>query len=134
MGQGISEVLPFAIGIAISPIPIIAIVLILFSNRATVNGLSYGIGNLEVVSLRELRERMASVSAGAARTSTVVGDVRALHRLPANRGALFQVASQFNLLEMANPTVTPEEGAVRRVSAELQRRRVRVGAAVAASC
>ena len=39
MGQGISEVLPFAIGIAISPIPIIAIVLILFSNRATVNGL-----------------------------------------------------------------------------------------------
>ena len=32
MGQGISEVLPFAIGIAISPIPIIAIVLILFSD------------------------------------------------------------------------------------------------------
>ncbi len=38
MGQGISEVLPFAIGIAISPIPIIAIILILFSNRARVNG------------------------------------------------------------------------------------------------
>ena len=38
MGQGISEVLPFAIGIAISPIPIIAIILILFSNRAKVNG------------------------------------------------------------------------------------------------
>ena len=44
MGQGISEVLPFAIGIAISPIPIIAIVLILFSNRATVNGLSFLFG------------------------------------------------------------------------------------------
>src|SRR5262249_32274656 len=44
MGQGISEVLPFAIGIAISPIPIIAIVLILFSNRATVNGLSFLVG------------------------------------------------------------------------------------------
>ena len=38
MGQGISEVLPFAIGIAISPIPIIAIILILFSTRARVNG------------------------------------------------------------------------------------------------
>jgi threonine/homoserine/homoserine lactone efflux protein len=38
MGQGISEVLPFAIGIAISPIPIIAIILILFSDRARVNG------------------------------------------------------------------------------------------------
>jgi hypothetical protein len=44
MGQGISEVLPFAIGIAISPIPIIAIVLILFSNRATVNGLAFLVG------------------------------------------------------------------------------------------
>jgi Sap, sulfolipid-1-addressing protein len=44
MGQGISEVLPFAIGIAISPIPIIAIMLILFSNRATVNGLSFLFG------------------------------------------------------------------------------------------
>jgi hypothetical protein len=38
MNQGISEVLPFAIGIAISPIPIIAVILILFSNRAKVNG------------------------------------------------------------------------------------------------
>ena len=44
MGQGISEVLPFAIGIAVSPIPIIAIILILFSNRATVNGLSFLLG------------------------------------------------------------------------------------------
>src|SRR3954447_3545786 len=44
MGQGISEVLPFAIGIAISPIPIIAIVLILFSNRATANGLAFLFG------------------------------------------------------------------------------------------
>src|ERR1700746_1167620 len=41
MGQGISEVLPFAIGIAISPVPIIAIILILFSDRARSNGLSF---------------------------------------------------------------------------------------------
>ncbi len=38
MGQGISEVLPFAIGIAISPMPIIAVILMLFSPRAKVNG------------------------------------------------------------------------------------------------
>ena len=38
MGRGISEVLPFAIGVAISPIPIIAVILMLFSNRAKVNG------------------------------------------------------------------------------------------------
>ena len=38
MGQGISEVLTFAIGVAISPVPIMAVVLILFSQRARVNG------------------------------------------------------------------------------------------------
>jgi hypothetical protein len=44
MGQGISEVLPFAIGIAISPIPIVAVILILFSARARVNGPAYLLG------------------------------------------------------------------------------------------
>jgi len=38
MGQGISEVLPFAVGVAISPVPIIAVILMLFSSRAHVNG------------------------------------------------------------------------------------------------
>ena len=38
MGQGISEVLTFAIGVAISPVPIIAVILMLFSQRAKVNG------------------------------------------------------------------------------------------------
>ena len=38
MGQGIAEVLTFAIGVAISPVPIIAVILMLFSRRAKVNG------------------------------------------------------------------------------------------------
>ncbi len=38
MGQGISEVLPYAVGVALSPIPIIAVILMLFSQRARVNG------------------------------------------------------------------------------------------------
>lgn len=38
MAQGISEVLPFAVGVAIVPIPIIAVILMLFSQRARVNG------------------------------------------------------------------------------------------------
>ena len=38
MGQGISEVLTFAVGVAISPAAIIAVILILFSRRARVNG------------------------------------------------------------------------------------------------
>jgi heme/copper-type cytochrome/quinol oxidase subunit 3 len=38
MGQGISEILTFAVGVAISPVPIIAVTLMLFSQRAQVNG------------------------------------------------------------------------------------------------
>jgi hypothetical protein len=40
----------------------------------------------------------------------VTADVRALQAQPEARGALFQVASQFNLLEMTSPDVTPEHG------------------------
>ena len=44
------------------------------------------------------------------RTREVVADVQRLHTDPANAGALFQVASQFNTLEMVGPSVTPEQG------------------------
>ena len=43
----------------------------------------------------------------------MAGDVRRLHQLPEYAGALFQVASQFNLLEMVSPEVTPEQGVAR---------------------
>ena len=36
-----------------------------------------------------------------------------MHLRPENRGALIQVASQFNMLEMAAPDVTPERGVTR---------------------
>ena len=38
MGQAIGGSLPYAVGIALSPIPIIAVVLMLSSGRAKVNG------------------------------------------------------------------------------------------------
>jgi threonine/homoserine/homoserine lactone efflux protein len=44
MGRAISEVLPFAIGVAISPVPIIALILVLFSARARVNGPVFALG------------------------------------------------------------------------------------------
>ena len=44
MAQGIGEVLTFAIGVAISLVPIIAVILMLFSGRATVNGPMFLIG------------------------------------------------------------------------------------------
>lgn len=44
MGQGISEVLTFAIAVAISPLPIVAVILMLFSPRAKVNGPAFLLG------------------------------------------------------------------------------------------
>ncbi len=83
--------------------------------RSRINGLSYGIGELELVSLADLRARVAGSSgpAGRLRFTNVVGDVRKLHQAPEYAGALFQVASQFNLLEMVGPSVTPEGGVTR---------------------
>ena len=45
--------------------------------------------------------------------SEIVADVTELHRNPDHAGAVFQVASQFNLLEMAAPHVTPDDGIAR---------------------
>lgn len=69
------------------------------------------VGTLTLPSLAELRaEAAAAPGGGRLRLSIVEGDVRAMHRAPENRGALFQVASQFNMLEMVGPGVTPERG------------------------
>ncbi|MDQ0323698.1 hypothetical protein QO002_005905 [Pararhizobium capsulatum DSM 1112] len=83
--------------------------------RSKVNGASYAAGKLELISLQDLRERAASRRGlpGRLRTRVVTGDVRSMHRAPENAGALFQVASQFNLLEMTGPEVTPEDGVTR---------------------
>jgi hypothetical protein len=50
---------------------------------------------------------------GRLKVTVVSGDVRKMHQLPENADALFQVASQFNLLEMVGPAVTPEHGVTR---------------------
>lgn len=44
MGPTISEVLAFAIGVAISPVPIIAVILMLFTPRAKANGVAFLLG------------------------------------------------------------------------------------------
>ena len=83
--------------------------------QSLVTGESYGIGELELVSLSELRNRVNSAAGptGRLKTRVVTGDVRKMHRSPEYAGALFQVASQFNLLEMTGPSVTPEDGVTR---------------------
>ena len=76
------------------------------------NGRSMVCGRLETPSLRELRKRAQEQSARQAESTVteVVADVRELHRDKSIAGSLFQVASQFNLLEMASPAATPEMG------------------------
>jgi threonine/homoserine/homoserine lactone efflux protein len=44
MGQAIGQVLPLAVGVALSPVPIIAVVLMLVTPRARVNGLAFVVG------------------------------------------------------------------------------------------
>jgi len=80
--------------------------------QSVVNSKSYGIGELELVSLATLRERAKSGTAlpGRIKVSVVTGDVRGMHQWPENARALFHVASQFNLLEMPFYEVTPEHG------------------------
>ncbi|HJN67446.1 MAG TPA: hypothetical protein QF761_14645 [Pirellulales bacterium] len=62
--------------------------------------------------LAEIRCRIASTSLlrGRLCLREVVGDVGVLHENPVHSDAVFQVASQFNVLEMVDPNVTPAEG------------------------
>ncbi len=74
-------------------------------------GPGHAVGELELVSLDALWARARSVGAPGRLTLGVVeGDVRRMHIEPENAGAVFQVASQFNLLEMIGPAATPEHG------------------------
>lgn len=83
--------------------------------RSLVSGASHGIGTFELNSLQALREKAQGAGSrpGRLRASVVTGDVRKMHRQPENAGSLFQVASQFNMLEMVGPSITPEQGVTR---------------------
>lgn len=77
-----------------------------------VNGAGFTCGPLETPSLEELRDRVQSgdFKKGKLTVRQVVGDVKDFHAEFSHAGALFQVASQFNLLEMVGPDITPEAG------------------------
>jgi hypothetical protein len=80
--------------------------------RSRVNGKSWRCGQLEMPTLAQLRQAAGSSGGNVGRISVreVVADVQQLHRDKANASSMFQVASQFNLLEMISPNVTPEDG------------------------
>ena len=79
------------------------------------NGKTLVCGELETPSLAELRQRVqtSGYKTGDMTVREVVANVQHLHTDAANADALFQVASQFNLLEMVSPDVTPEDGITR---------------------
>lgn len=88
-------------------------------------------GRFEMPTLRELRHRSRNIAAdfqGRLRVSEIVADVRGLHCNPVNAGSLFQVASQFNTLEIVSPRVVPEDGIDRYESDRTQ------GPACAVAC
>ena len=80
--------------------------------RSIVNQREYVCGSFETPSLFELRSRLPKVTKPGSRLKLIelVADVQSLHRNPQNTGAVFQVASQFNTLEMASPSYAPEDG------------------------
>lgn len=88
---------------------------------STVNQQRFDLGKFELAQLQDLRLRVSK--AGATNVSnngenspsvrTIRADAYRLHCSPETNGAVVQVASQFNLLEMASPSINPEDGVTR---------------------
>ena len=80
--------------------------------KSLVNSKEYHYGTLETPTLKELRIRVKNSDAkkGKLKLQAISDDVKNLHLNEDNANALFQVASQFNLLEMVGANVTPEMG------------------------
>lgn len=77
-----------------------------------VNAQRFTFGRLEIQTLDELRKESYKLESykGKIQVEEVVANVQDLHCQIENTNALFQVASQFNLLEMINPNINPEQG------------------------
>jgi len=78
-----------------------------------VNGNRYGIGQFSLPTVAELRARVNPARGQRSSFEAVIGEARSMHSDPRFAGALFQAASQFNVLEMVSQHVTPEEGVTR---------------------
>ena len=80
--------------------------------ESLVNGKSYQYGKLEVLSLQKIKEVSLprEVYKGTLKVTQIIGDTKNLHNDEENKNAMFQAASQFNLLEMVGPHVSPENG------------------------
>jgi len=76
-----------------------------------INNRSYQFGKLDISSLEELREQDIPLDiSDEIKVSELVADIQEVHCNQNNANALFQAASQFNLLEMVGPEVSPKAG------------------------
>lgn len=77
-----------------------------------VDGRSFEYGSLEVPTLAELKVKCSNLNIvkGKVHVREIIGNIQELHCEESNVNALFQAASQFNLLEMVGPEITPESG------------------------
>ena len=105
MGHGISEILTFAVGVAISPVPIIAVTLMLFSQRARVNGPVFLVG--WVVALAIVSGVVyALADQGDAATDSTTSDTIAWGKIVF--GVLFLLLAVRNWRNRPAPGVQPE--------------------------
>lgn len=76
-----------------------------------VNGREFIFGELEIPTLFSLQQRVKLENyRNKIHVEEKIGNIQSIHQDPENNGAVFQVASQFNLLEMVGPHVSPERG------------------------
>lgn len=105
MAQGISAVLTFAVGVAISPVPIIAVTLMLFSQRARVNGSAFLLGwVLAVAVVSGVAYTLADQ--GDAATSSTAADTIAWGKIVF--GVLFLLLAARNWRSRPAPGTKPE--------------------------
>jgi hypothetical protein len=73
--QGISAILTFAIGVAVSPVPIIAVILMLFSRRARVNGPLFLLGWVVALAVVSGVAYYLADAGGASTSSTATSSI-----------------------------------------------------------
>ena len=83
--------------------------------RSSKNQKAFYVGDFETPSVKELQEKVKSMSfisrdLGGLTFENIIGDATQLHLAEENASSVFQVASQFNCLEMVGPRMTPEMG------------------------
>jgi len=77
-----------------------------------VNGRRFSFGSLQIPTLAELKQSSPprEIFKDKLSIEEIVADVQELHIDIENSNAVFQAASQFNLLEMIAPHISPEQG------------------------